>query len=63
MVNYNFCISCIDKRFDYLLTTYLNTLDEKNEYYLGTIAGSSLCLGYKKYCKNICNKCSKKKIV
>lgn len=61
MINTNFCIACIDKRFDNLLTSYLNTLGIKNEYYLGTTAGSSLCLGYKKYCKNICNKCSNKK--
>ena len=54
-VEINFCICCIDKRFDLLVTTYLDTLNNKNNYYLGSTAGSSLCLGYKCYCKNICS--------
>lgn len=28
MVNYNFCIACIDKRFDYMITSYLNTQND-----------------------------------
>lgn len=56
-----FCVCCIDKRFDKLVTSYLNQTPNSDGYYLGTTAGASLCLGYKRYCKNICNKCSKKK--
>ena len=58
--NSNFCVGCIDKRFDYLLTTYLNSIVDRNDYYLGTTTGSSLCLGYKKYCKDMCNRCDSK---
>lgn len=54
----NFCLCCIDKRFDYLATAYLNSQNNKNEFYLCSTAGSSLSLGYKCYCKNICNNCN-----
>lgn len=56
-----FCVACIDKRFDLLTADYLSKTQNAAELYLGTNAGAALCLGYKRYCKNICNKCSKKK--
>lgn len=48
-------VFCIDKRFDFLTTDYFQKIGLKYNYYLLTTAGSSLCLGYENYCKNICN--------
>lgn len=50
-----FNIFCIDKRFDYLSAEYFKAIGFTNNYYLGTTAGSALCLGYSQYCKEICN--------
>ena len=46
---------CIDKRFDFLSSEYLKAIGFDFNYYLGTTAGSALCLGYSQYCKEICN--------
>ena len=50
-----FNIFCIDKRFDVLTTEYFQSIGFKYNYYLGTTAGSALCLGYEQYCSEICN--------
>lgn len=50
-----FNIFCIDKRFDNLSCEYFKAIGFENNYYLGTTAGSALCLGYSQYCKEICN--------
>jgi len=49
-----FNIFCIDKRFDELASTYFNDTGFKLNYYTGTIAGSSLCLGYSDMCNYVC---------
>ena len=46
---------CIDKRFDNLSTEYLKAIGFNQNYYLGSTAGSALCLGYSQYCQEICN--------
>jgi hypothetical protein len=46
---------CIDKRFDLLTTKYFDAIGFSENYYIGTTAGSGLCLGYSEYCKEICN--------
>lgn len=48
-------VFCIDKRFDYLTTEYFDGIGFRYNYYLLTTAGSALCLGYEKYCSEICN--------
>jgi len=53
-IKINFCVACIDKRFDKLLTSYLNTISG-NDYYLGTVAGAALPLGYICSCKKLCS--------
>jgi hypothetical protein len=50
-----FNIFCIDKRFDVLTTQYFQSIGFTTNYYLGTTAGSGLCLGYKEYCDEICD--------
>ena len=50
-----FNVFCIDKRFDALTTEYFQSIGFRFNYYLGTTAGSGLCLGYKQYCSEICN--------
>jgi hypothetical protein len=50
-----FNIFCIDKRFDALTTEYFQFIGFTANYYLGTTAGSGLCLGYQQYCGEICN--------
>jgi len=57
--NYILTLFCIDKRFDYLTTDFFEKIGYRYNYYLLTTAGSSLSLGYKDYCNDIC-KCSKK---
>lgn len=54
-VNTYFNVFCIDKRFDFLSTEYFKAIGFSNNYYLGTTAGAGLCLGYSKYCSEICN--------
>lgn len=52
-----FNIFCIDKRFDYLTTSYyFREIGFIDKYYMGTTAGSSLCFGYETFCKDLCNK-------
>lgn len=51
----NFNVFCIDKRFDYLSAEYFKAIGFISNYYLGTTAGSALCLGYSQYCSEICN--------
>lgn len=46
---------CIDYRYDALSSNFLKGIGYANSYYLSTNAGSSLSLGYKKYCKNNCD--------
>lgn len=50
-----FNVFCIDKRFDFLSAEYFSSIGFSNNYYLGTTAGSALCLGYSQYCEEICN--------
>lgn len=50
-----FNIFCIDKRFDFLNSEYFKAIGFIDNYYLGTTAGSALCLGYSQYCEEICN--------
>ena len=52
-----FCVFCIDKRYDYLVTTYLNSISGETNRFFGSTAGSALCLGYSQYyCKQCCPK-------
>jgi len=50
-----FNIYCIDKRFDSLSGKYFKAIGFSQNFYLGTTAGSALCLGYSQYCQEICN--------
>jgi hypothetical protein len=47
------CSMCIDKRYDLLTSSYLNT--NIGDYYLIATAGSALCVGYNDFCKKVCN--------
>lgn len=49
-------ICCIDYRYDALTTEYFQAIGLHDTYFLSTTAGAALCLGYDKYCDNVCNK-------
>ncbi len=49
-----FSIFCIDYRYDALTTEYFNAIGLQQRYFLSTVAGSTLPLGYKKYCLYNC---------
>ena len=49
-----FVTYCIDYRYDAVSADFLREIGYQNSYYLSTNAGSSLSLGYKNMCKNIC---------
>lgn len=51
----NASIVCIDYRFDYLTTEYFDAIGQRENYFLLSTAGSSLCLGYTDYVNQICN--------
>lgn len=53
--NVYFNVFCIDKRFDSFTTEYFQASGFTTNYYVGTTAGSALCLGYSEYCSEICN--------
>jgi hypothetical protein len=52
-------VCCIDYRYDALTTEYFQTIGLRDTYFLATTAGAALCLGYEKYCSDICNKKSR----
>ena len=54
-----FSIFCIDYRYDALVSTFYEAIGQEFNYFSSTVAGGALPLGYKKYCKKICNSCNK----
>jgi hypothetical protein len=49
-----FCISCIDRRFNYLSIDYFNKLGFTNNFYEAATAGAGLCAGFSDYCSTTC---------
>ena len=50
-----FSISCIDYRYDTLVSDYLKFRYTNNDYYQTVSAGAALSLGYEAYCKKKSN--------
>ena len=46
-----FSISCIDYRYDILISDYLKYVYSNDNFYMTVTAGSALSLGYEDYCK------------
>jgi hypothetical protein len=55
-----FSIFCIDFRFDALVGDFYEGIGRDLSYYACTVAGGAMPLGYKKYCKQVCNGCKNK---
>ena len=55
-----FSIFCIDFRFDAFVSDFYKGIGRDLSYYASTVAGGAMPLGYKKYCKQVCNGCKNK---
>ena len=55
-----FSIFCIDFRFDAFVADFYKGIGRELSYYASTVAGGAMPLGYKKYCKQVCNGCKNK---